>query len=404
MNDTTSLSGMRRAAMIAGAIGVLGLAIGFFVARDHFFKSYLLGWSLFLALSLGGLAITMLHHITGGAWGFVLRRTHEASMGNLPLMGVLSVPILIGLAEIYPWARPELVAGDELLRHKSAYLNPSFFLVRLAIYFVVWSGMSFLLRRWSIEQDQHLNDARYRDRVKGRLRVLSGPGLVVYAMTVTFASIDLLMSLEPRWFSTIYALLMMVIQALMALAFGTATGALVPGLEALRRKNARSHFHDLGNLMLAFIMLWAYMMLSQYLIIWSGNLTEEVPWYLARWNDSWAAVTVLLVIVHFAMPFFFLLFRSNKRNLRSLGFLACWLLLAVLVDFVWFISPAFFPDGLAIHWLDVAALAGVGGIWLLAFTALLSRHPLIPAGDPDLPAVFLESGDGGSLAAKGGTG
>jgi hypothetical protein len=384
MSETARYSSLRKIGLLTSVLGIAALGLGLFFAREEFFKSYLLGYSLFLALSLGALSITMLHHLTGGAWGFVLRRIHEASIGNIPLMGLLTLPIIAGMADIYPWARPE-AASDEILRHKSFYLNPTFFIVRLAIYFTIWTAMAFFLRRWSLEQDRAKEGGKDPEKAKNRLRTLSGPGLVVYGLTVTFASIDLLMSLDPKWFSSVYALLMMVIQGLMALAFGTAIGALLPGVDALRQKDAKSNFHDLGNLLLAFIMLWAYMMLCQYLIIWSGNLPDETPWYIVRSSEGWGPVTVFLIIVHFGLPFFLLLFRANKRNLHTIGLLASGLLVAVLVDFFWLISPSFYSDGFAIHWLDLGSILAIGGLWLSSFAALLGRRPLIPIGDPDLP-------------------
>jgi hypothetical protein len=218
---------------------------------------------------------------------------------------------------------------------------------------------------------------------------------LIYGLTVTFASIDFMMSLEPEWYSSVYALLMMVIQGLMALAFGTAFSAFSPGAAPLRGAGAKGNFHDLGNLMLAFVMLWAYMMLCQYLIFWAGNLPDEIPWYLKRLEGGWGGVAVFLLLFHFVGPFTFLLFRDNKRDRRALGLLAAYLLVMALVDFVWFISPAFYPKQIAIHWLDAASIAGIGGLWLFFFSRRLSKSPMIPPDDPELPQTFRQGIEGG---------
>lgn len=381
-----------RAGLAAAVAGAVLLVIGAITLREQFFRSYLMAFELFLSLSLGALAITMLHHVTGGAWGFVLRRVFEAAIGNLVLLALLFLPILIGLPILYPWARPEIVANDPILQHKQLYLNPTAFTIRAAVYFSIWCTMAFLLRRWSADQDQ-------RRDVEGsarRMRNLSGAGILIYALTVTFATIDFAMSLEPHWYSSVYALLMVVIQGLMALAFGTAFAAFARAADPLRGKDPQSHFHDLGNLMLAFVMLWAYMMFCQYLITWAGNLPTEIPWYLNRMEGGWGQVGVFLVLFHFVAPFLFLLFRDNKRNMRVLGALAGWLLLMVLVDFIWFLSPAFYPKQITIHWLDGGALLGIGGLWVFGFSRLLGRRPLIPLGDPDLPESFREAAKGGA--------
>jgi hypothetical protein len=380
---------LSRASLACAVLGWLGLMIGLMTQPAQFYRSYLLGFALFLGLALGSLSLVMLHHLTKGGWGFVLKRPLEAAMSNVVLMALLSTFILIGIESIYPWARPDVVAHDEVLQHKAFYLNAGFFRLRIIAYFVIWAGMVTLLRKWSFESDEGKGDAT---RLSDRMKALSGPGLVVYGLTMTFAAVDLLMSLDPHWFSTIYALLLIVIQALSALAFGTAFGALSGGAGRLRTSEAQNHFHDLGNLMLAFVMLWAYMMLSQYLIIWSGNLPEEIPWYIARTKDSWGTVSVALVVFHFILPFLFLLFRSNKRNLKTIGSLASFLIVMVMLDFFWFITPTFYANGVEIHWLDFASIIGIGGLWLWTFLWQLERRPLVPLHDPDLPVVFKAQG------------
>ncbi len=361
----------------AGAAGILALAAcaaGAAGSPDQFFRSYLFAYLFWIGIALGCFAIVMLHHLVGGSWGVVIRRLLESGAGTLPLMAVLILPLLAGLPRLYVWARPEAVAGDELLRHKAPYLNVPFFLGRLAFYFAVWIMLAHLLNKWSEEQDRTLSP-----RVKARLQLLSGPGLVLYGLTVTFASVDWVMSLEPHWFSTIYGILFMTGEALATLAF-----VILALLVLVRRKPMAdvlrpAHFHDLGNLMLAFVMLWAYVCFSQFLIIWSGNLPEEIPWYLRRLDGGWAWVAVALLVFHFALPFVLLLSRQNKQRLEILAGIAGGVLLVRLVDLFWMVMPAFHPGGFRVHWMDLLMPVGIGGLWLAAFVWRLKRRPLLPA-------------------------
>ncbi|HXG33601.1 MAG TPA: hypothetical protein VNJ11_09560 [Bryobacteraceae bacterium] len=361
----------------AGAAGILALvacAAGAAGSPDQFFRSYLFAYLFWIGIALGCFAIVMLHHLVGGSWGVVIRRLLESGAGTLPLMAVLILPLLAGLPRLYVWARPEAVAGDELLRHKAPYLNVPFFLGRLVFYFAVWIVLAHLLNKWSEEQDRTLSP-----QVKARLQLLSGPGLVLYGLTVTFASVDWVMSLEPHWFSTIYGILFMTGEALATLAF-----VILALLVLVRRKPMADvlrpgHFHDLGNLMLAFVMLWAYVCFSQFLIIWSGNLPEEIPWYLRRLDGGWAWVAVALIVFHFALPFVLLLSRQNKQRLEILAGIAGGVLLVRLVDLFWMVMPAFHPGGFRVHWMDLLMPVGIGGLWLAAFVWRLKRRPLLPA-------------------------
>ena len=250
-----------------------------------------------LGVTLGCLALGMVHQLSGGAWGVVIRRPIGAASRVLPVMTLLFLPIAFGMGHLYSWTRPEVVAGDELLQHKQIYLNTTFFLVRAAVYFLVWNGLSYFLNAWSLEQDRTGDP-----RLARRMQILSGGGLVAYGITITFASFDWLMSIDPHWFSTIYGVLIIGGQGLSALAFLIAVAVWLSRRPPLDRIVVSSHFHDLGNLMLAFVMLWAYFSFSQYLIIWSGNLPHEIGWYLHRVPTSWRFVGLGLIVFHFARP------------------------------------------------------------------------------------------------------
>ncbi|MGH8057318.1 MAG: hypothetical protein ACREOH_08805, partial [Candidatus Entotheonellia bacterium] len=254
--------------------------------------------------------------------------------------------------------------------------NVPFFLLRAVVYFAVWEGVAYFLARWS-----HALDAVPRVDLLRRLRLLSGPGLVLYGVAITFASIDWVMSLEPHWNSTIYGLIMMVGQGLMALALMIAAAAVLGEHGPLAEVMTSEHFHDLGNLLLTLVLLWAYLAFSQFLIIWSANLPEEIPWYLRRSQGGWAWVGLAVIVCYFVLPFLLLLSRDLKRNARALAWLAVAVILMSFVDLWWRVTPAFHPDEWYVHWMDVAAPLGLGGLWLATFAWQLQRRPLVPPGD-----------------------
>lgn len=364
---------------LVGVVSLTLCIIGAFFSPVQFFQSYLLAYVFWIGLALGCLAVVMIHSLSGGTWGIVIRRVLESGTRTLPLMAVLFIPLVFGLPHLYIWARPEVVAGDELLQHKDAYLNVPFFLLRTAGYFVVWIGVSYFLNKWSLQQDQGVDL-----QLERRMRLLSGPGLAFYGLAVTFAAIDWVMSLEPHWYSTIYGAMLMVGQGLTAFAFAITMTAMLADREPLSEVISPGHFHDLGKLLLAFVMLWAYFAFSQYLIIWSGNLAEEVPWYLHRLQGGWQWVGLLLIIFHFALPFFLLLSRDLKRNTHLLALVAGAVLFMRFVDLFWLIVPAFHPADLQVHWMDILAPLGLGGIWLAVFIWQLGERPLLPLHDSSL--------------------
>ncbi len=374
----------RGRALIVGAVGLAVTAAGYALDPQTFFRSYLIAFLFWLSISVGSLAILMLHHMVGGGWGFVIRRILEAATRTIPLMAVFFLPLLLGLHHLYEWTHEDVVAADEVLRHKAAYLNIPFFIVRAAIYFSVWIGLSIVLNRRSDEQDRTGDPG-----ISRRLQLISGPGLVLYGATVTFCSIDWAMSLEPHWFSTMYGLLFLVGQALTTMAFAVVALRALREHEPLKTVVTDKSFHDLGNLMLAFVMLWAYLGFSQYLIVWSGNLPEEIPWYLNRTRHGWQYMALFLVAFHFAVPFAMLLLRSVKQRGRRLAALAGFLLLLRLADLLFIVAPGVdHSAGLNIQWTDVTAPLGMGGIWLWLFATRLKDRALLPVHDPRLAEAF----------------
>ncbi len=374
------LNRIEHGALLAAGVGlVLGL-VGFVVDRDQFFRAYLIAYLFFFGIALGCLAILMVQYLTGGAWGAVVRRVLESATRTLPLLALLFLPLALGLHHLYEWARPEVVARDALLQHKHVYLNVPFFLFRTALYFAVWLSVAYYLNRWSLEQDSDADPLIAR-----RLEMLSRGGLLLYGLTMTFASVDWAMSLEPHWFSTIYGIIFMGAQGLSTFAFVIPVAALIADRPPLSHVITPERFHDLGKLLLAFVMLWAYFALSQFLITWSGNLPEEIPWYLNRMRGGWQWLGLFVIVFHFVLPFIVLLSRDVKRHARVLATVATALIVMRFVDLFWFVRPSMEPAGLSVHWLDVVAPVGIGGIWTWTFIRQLKDRPLVPLNDPYLP-------------------
>jgi hypothetical protein len=383
IDSLPELSGLRRAALVAGLAGVLAALVGALVDPAQFFRSYLMAWLYWGGLGLGCLGLLMIYHLTAGGWGVAVRRLLEAGMGTLPFMALLFVPLLFGLHSIYEWTHTEVVMADEVLRQKTAYLNVPFFIGRAVAYFLIWLTLAHFLDRWSREQDE-----TEHPRLVDRMRRLSGGGLVIYALAMTFAAFDWIMSLEPHWFSTIFGMIFMADHALGALAFVLVVTFLLARHGGFRAVLAPSILNDLGNLLLAFVMVYAYLSFSQLLIIWSANLPEEIPWYLKRIAGGWHFIGIALAVFYFAVPFMVLLSRRNKRQPQRLAAIALAVLTARLLSVFFLVGPAFYTEGLSAHWLDLALLVGMGGIWLTLFTWRLSLRPLLAQGDPELASAL----------------
>jgi hypothetical protein len=377
-----NFSDFQKRSLIVGIVFLVGLIASAFFSPARFFQSYLIGWTFCTGISVGCLALLMLQHMTGGGWGLVIRRVLEAATRLLPVMAILFLPVILGAHSIYhEWLDPQQVEQHEAVKFKSGYLNLPFFTVRAAIYFAIWITLAFLLNKWSLAQDRTA-DNRYTKQ----MRVLSGPGMVALIFSVTFASIDWYMSLEPEWFSTIYGFIFVAAWSLSALAFVIAVMANLVRDEPMRRIVAPLHFQDHGKLLLALVMLWAYFAFSQFLIIWSGNLPEEIVWYTHRIHATWGVVIILIGILHFAAPFLFLLSRDLKRNPRRLVLVAMLIIVMRMVDLLWMLAPAFGHRRWVV--VDVLALLGFGGLWLSLFAWQLGKRPLIPINDPQFESTL----------------
>ena len=371
---------IQQRSLIVGLVFSVIAALGAWLRPDEFFRAYLLAFMAWLGITLGSMAILMLRHLTKGAWGMVIRRILGAAMRCVPLMIALFIPLLFGIHRLYIWARPlEGIADKHLREHlqdiTKTYLTVNGFIVRAAIYFAIWWALSFFLTKWSAEQDH----PPMRDN-SARFKALSGPGLILYGFTITFAVIDWIMSIDPRWISTIFGLSFLIGQVLAALCFAVVVERILfrykPMSELLKPEQVQDH----GKFMLTFIMMWAYFAFSQWLIIWAGNLPEEITWYMRRLHGGWGYVGLFVVLFHFAVPFVFLISRPFKRDITRLVWLAVWLLLMRYVDLFWIIEPNFSAT-FNVTWLDVVVPIAVGGLWLAYFFRNLSTMPLVPAYD-----------------------
>ena len=307
------LAGLQRRLLIAGAVGAVVSAIGWFVDARQFYQSYLMGYMLCLGVTLGCLALGMVHQLSGGAWGVVIRRPIGAASRVLPVMTLLFLPIALGMRHLYPWTNPEVVAASEALQHKQAYLNTPFFLARTVIYLVIWIVFAWILSRLSLRQDETADPALFR-----RMQAWSAAGFLVVALTATFAAIDWLMSLDAHWFSSLYGLWFFAGLGLSGLTFAVVVANWERQTEPMATVLRPRHFHDYGKLFFAFTMLWAYLSFSQFLLIWSGNLPEEIPFYLRRMHGTWAIVSVLVLLGHFVIPFLILLSADIKQRAATL--------------------------------------------------------------------------------------
>jgi hypothetical protein len=316
----------------------------------------------------------MLQYVTGGEWGIVIRRPLGAAARTLPLFLLFAIPLALGLEHIYTWANHDLVAHDPLLQQKARYwLNDTGWIVRSILYTGLLSLWAWRLRRLSLKF--------YEDRspyVELARRKWAASGLLVFVMVLTFSGIDWVMSLEPKWYSSMFGLAFLVGAGLSAFAFVTFFLTLLSTNEAMEDILRPNHFRDLGNLMLAFTMLWAYMNFSQFLLIWYGNIKEETPYYTIRMHNGWGVLAAVLILFHFFLPFFMLLMRAIKDRPGTIAIVTVIILVMRFVDIYWLTGPAWYPGHFYFSWMSAAAFLGIGGLWLWAFITQLKGQTIIP--------------------------
>jgi hypothetical protein len=392
--DETGIGHLQKRALVVGVGGAVIGAIGLVLHPGDLMPSWLIGFMFTLGLSLGCFALLMVQHMTGGHWGLVTRRIFEAGSSLIPLCALAFIPVAVFTPKLYLWARPEAVAADAILQFKAPYLNWKFFVLRAVVYFVVWIFCAMLLNKWSAQQDR--GEVAMTEADSRRFRVVSAPGLLVYVILLSLAAVDWMMSLDPHWYSTIYGLILVVGQALSALAFSVAVLALLLAREPMNSILTTRHFHALGKLMLAFVMLWAYFSFSQFLIIWSGNLPEEIPYYLERLKGGWQYVSLGLVVGHFVLPFCLLLSQDLKKRPKLLARVA-WFIVAIrLYDLIWLIAPTFHHDGgFPISLANVGVPVALGALWVYLFAIQYRKRALLPVNDPFFKAMLAQGHQGG---------
>jgi hypothetical protein len=314
----------------------------------------------------------------GAVWSVVLRRLAENIMAVLPLFIIFFIPVALGIYDLYHWSHSDAVIHDELLQKKAGYLNIPFFYLRTVVYFVIWFLLSRSLYRVSLTQDLQSEGG-----FVNKFRSISAPGMLLFAITATFASFDWLMSLDPHWYSTIFGVYFFAGSTLASITLITVIAARFRRQGILKDIITLEHYHDLGKLAFAFMILWAYMAFSQYFLIWYGNIPEETTWFHHRWDGGWKWITLLLVFGYFTIPFILLIGRGTKRNVVFLGVICFWLLFMHWVDLFWIVMPNYHHH-LSVSWMDLTTMIGVGGLFLRLFWQKLLKHPVIPVKDPRL--------------------
>lgn len=397
-NPPADIDARRSRSLVVGIVALVICGAGFALNRDQFFRAWLIGYLVWLSVALGSMGWMMIHHLSGGAWGMVMRRPWEASSRTLPLLTILFLPIALGMSRLYPWMNADLMQRDAVLHHKALFLNPTFFLVRAAIYFLGWNLIALRMSALSRRQDEgDIGATRSMQR-------LSGGGLVFLALSITFAGVDWVMSLNPDFYSTMFGFIFMNYLGLAGLAFTILIAAYLRNHEPMNALFRPSHFHDYGKLTLAFVMMWAYFQFSQYLLVYAANLTDEIPWVITRINNGWEFLAVFLLLFQFVVPFALLLSRPLKRTPERLVKLAVWLLIVRVIDMFMMVSPEFTTtganrwaagmpaSGIFVSWLDVVVPIAIGGIWMWGFWSQLRQRPLLPIGDPYLAAALESTG------------
>ncbi|MFC1725783.1 hypothetical protein ACFL4T_09160 [candidate division KSB1 bacterium] len=375
-----------RNSLIIGTAGIIISVIGYFVDSTQFFYSYLTSFVFWITISLGGLFFVLLHHLANAKWSNPSRRLTENVMIILPVMAIFFIPIIFGIKELYHWSHEDIVAADHLLQKKTPYLNVTFFLVRTAGYFLVWFIFSTVLYKTSIRQDSEYTESRVR-----RFKKLSPPGMILFALTATFASFDWLMSLDAHWYSTIFGVYIFSGSFLAILSFIILIALYLRSNGILLNVITTKHFNDLGRLLFTFVIFWAYITFSQYFLIWYANIPEETVWFIHRWNGSWKYISMIIIFGHFIIPFFVLITAAAKKNLKILAGTSIWLLVMHWIDIYWIVMPNFHEVCVRISWMDFSTMVGIGGFFVWFFWRRLLSHSLIPVNDPSIKESLNES-------------
>ncbi len=374
--DNAPVTGIARFQPIALGVGVAGIAlsvVGLFINREQFFRSWLPSYLFWFSIVAGSLAVLMLQYLTGGQWGLLIRRPLGAAARTMWVMLIAFIPVIAGMKYIYVWSDSAWEGFHEVQALKGHYLNTQFFLIRVALYFLFFVVWAWRLRALSLEFYESRSPYTELSR-----RKWAAAGLVLVVLVMTFVSIDWMMSTEPRWSSTMYGITFTVGCALSAFAFVIFFLSRLAHTEAMAEVLRPMHLRDLGNLMLAFVMFYAYTSFSEYLLIWYANTHEEIPHYLVRQQGVWGMLAAAMILFHFFLPFLLLLMRPIKDRPETIGVVTVIIIVMRYVAIYWLVAPSWYGEHFTYSWMDLTSLVGIGGIWLWAFIGQLKGQTIIP--------------------------
>lgn len=381
----TRLKGM---GITAGVVCLIAAVVWGYLIGDEmrrFFHAYVLAFTYFLSFALGALFFVILHHLVGATWSVVVRRIAEILTGAFPVLFLLSlgivVPLLMGNDSLYKWSDHEAVKNSHMLHAKEGYLNAPFFAARIVIYFGVWMGLAGWFRKLSVQQDETGDPA-----LSAKMKKVSAPAMIVFAVTTAWAAFDLLMSLMPEWFSTIFGVYYFAGCAISVYALLAIISLVLQKSGRVQTAITVEHYHDLGKMTNAFTLFWAYIGFSQFMLIWAANIPEENIFYAPRMFTQWQWVSLALIALHFAIPFVGMMSRHVKRNPPLLALWCAYMLGVHLVDLYWVVMPAYNPSKIVIHPIDFLCLAGVGGLFLFGAMGVAGKVKLLAVRDPRLAA------------------
>jgi hypothetical protein len=374
--ESSRWSAGRNTLFFVALVSAIACVAGYLQDPTRFFRSYIVAFSYTATIGLGAFFFVMVQYLTGSAWSVTVRRIMENIMITLPVGAILFIPIIFGLKDIYSWTNPEFVSQSSVLKSKSGFLTENFFLIRTYVYFLLWSIWIFSIYRQSTKQDT--------ERSARQMHIISrwsAPGLFLVVVVGSGAAFDWLMSIEPKWYSTIFGLYVLAGGALAFMAVVTLVSLGFRRAGILTKSITDEHYHDLGKWLFALTAFYTYIAFSQYMLIWYANLPEETVWYRNRLQGNWIWVGAAMPFIRFLIPFFILICRPAKRNLKVLGLMAAWILIVQYIDLYWVVMPAYYKTGPQLHWLDFATLGTTISICGLVFWGRFKRHKMVPVGD-----------------------
>ena len=363
------------------AVGLILGVVAFFVDHSRAVFNYLIAFTFMISIGVGALFLIALEYIVGADWSVPIRRVVEFFAAIIPLLALLVIPLLFNIGELFHWSHPEAVADDKILQGKAPYLSVSFFIIRVFVLIGLWSLFYFFFIKNSKKQDTTKDQKLTTINIR-----LSAVFIPIFAVTISVAAMDWLMSIEPHWFSTIFGVYFFAGTVIAALAAVTLATVLLKENGYLHPAMTNDHLYSLGALLFAFVNFWGYIAFSQYMLIWYADLPEETFWFMQKWEGSWAIFSIGLIIIQFLVPYIALVSQPSKMNPKTLKFISVWLLFAHLFDLFWLVMPEMeqMSGGYYFSWIDLVFPIAVVGLIILVFNMKAKKENLIPIGDPKL--------------------